>query len=121
MRDEQAFEQAICDIQETLNKAERQIARLGRDLQFLVGTGDLEIVRRGATGETLRPKIVIAELKGCDPLLWRPEHAAWMHIVEPRGKRRKVATKGGNGRPPGDDDQEQPAERKPPANIPEEN
>ncbi len=71
MRDQQAFEQTIFDVQEAINNAERQIARLGRDLQFLVGTGDLEIVRRDPTGETLRPKIVVAELKGCDPLLWR--------------------------------------------------
>ncbi len=81
--------------------------RLGRDLQLLVGAGEVEIARRGPTGSTLRPKVVVAELKGCDPLLWRPEHPAWMRVLEARASRDAPA--GGNGQPPDDDAGAEPA------------
>ncbi len=79
------FEEAILAIHETLNKAERQLSRLGENLAFLISpNGDLEIVRRDEDGEPVRPKIVIAELTGTDPMFWRPEHPRWMKGLEPR-------------------------------------
>ncbi len=124
MSDEQAFQQAIHTLQETINQMERQVVRLGNDLQLLVGTGDVELVRRGPTGETVRPKVVVAELKGCDPMLWRPEHPAWMRAVVPGRGRPEVPAKGGNGQPPSDDDDDEDDGERPPepqADAPEEN
>ncbi len=67
------------------------------------------------------PKIVVAELKGCDPLLWRPEYPAWMRSLEPGRGAREVPSRGGNGQPPSDDDEESQSEPEPPPNLPEEN
>ena len=120
MSDEQAFEQAIHEIQQTLNQAERQLSRLGSDLRFLVGAGDLEIVRRDVRGGTLRPKVVVAELKGCDPMLWGPEHPAWMHALAPGHGTRQVPAAGGNGQP-ASPDEERSDGPEPPSDVTEEN
>ncbi len=94
------FEEAILAIHETLNKAERQLARLGEDLQFLIGdVGDVEIVRRTEKGEPVRPKIVIAELTGTDPMFWRPDHPRWLRKLEPQLDADPLVPKGGNGQP----------------------
>ncbi len=49
MSDGTSFDDVIIAIHEALGKAERQLPNLGDDLQFLVGEGTLEIVRRGPT------------------------------------------------------------------------
>lgn len=63
-------------LQSALTKAEAALQACGRDLQLLVTTdAGLEVVRRKATGEMVEPKVVVARLEGCDPLLWQPEQA----------------------------------------------
>lgn len=95
MSDGKSFKHVIHAIHEALGTAERLLPKLGDDLRFVVGPlGKMEIVRRGRKGETLRPKIVIAELKGCDSMLWRPEHPAWMGVLE---QRRALAENEKNG------------------------
>ncbi len=105
------FEQAILEIQEALHKAERRLARLGRDLgeelgkdlQFLVGAGgDVEIVRRNDRGWPVRPKVVIAVLKGTDPMLWQADHPRWLRALAPRYEVDPLLPKEGNGRPAAD-------------------
>ncbi len=62
-------------IQDLLDQAQHELGRLGRDLQFLVTPeGHVEIARRAPGGLPAKPKRVIAELRGCDPLLWQVEH-----------------------------------------------
>ena len=79
-----SFDEAIQAIHQTLEQAENQLSRLGERLQFLIGPqGEVAIARRGKTGDTLRPKVVIAELAGCDPMLWRPDHPRWMRSLDP--------------------------------------
>lgn len=119
--DDKEFEQAIQAIQESLSNAELELSRLGAELQFLVGTGDIEIVRRGPTGETRRPKVVLAELKGCDPMLWRPEHPAWLRSLEVRSWGEATTRKGGNGQPTSNGGEEQKKTPEPPPSTPEEN
>lgn len=126
LSDGTSFDDVIIAIHEALGKAERQLPNLGDGLQFLVGEGTLEIVRRGPTGETLRPKVVVAELPGCDAMLWRPEHPAWIRCLEIRSHGEKPAPKNGNGQPSpdggdaGDGGDTEPA-AEPPAKVPEEN
>ncbi len=93
MSDGRKFEQAILAIHETLNKAERQLARLGRDLgqdlggdlQFVIGLdGDAEIVRRDQSRGHARPKILVARLSGTDPMMWRADYPPWLRALEPR-------------------------------------
>ena len=98
MSDGKSFKQVIQAIHEAIGTAERLLPKLGENLRFVVGPlGQMEIVRRGEQGETLRPKIVIAELKGCDSMLWRPEHPAWMGVLDPRRALPRNKTNGENG------------------------
>lgn len=84
MSKQKTFDDAIQAIHRTLEEAEYQLSQLGEQLQFLVSPeGDVEIVRRGKSGQTVRPKIVIAQLKGCDPLLWRTDPPAWLRAIDP--------------------------------------
>ncbi len=108
MSDGKKFEQAILAIHETLNKAERQLNRLGRGLgkdlggrlQFAVGIdGDVEIVRRSERGSPFRPKVVIARLDGTDPLRWRAQYPPWLRALRPRRDVDPQLPKEGNGRP----------------------
>ena len=81
MPEEKAVDEAVTAIHAALEQAEFELAKLGPGLQFLVGhNGEIEIVRRTQTGETVRPKVVIAELRGCDPMLWRLDTAKWLKI-----------------------------------------
>ncbi len=85
MSDGKSFDDTITAIHEALGKAERLLSEIGDDLRFLVGPlGEMEIVRRGPKGATLRPKVVVARLPGCDPMLWRPEYLEAMSVLEPR-------------------------------------
>ncbi|MCP3964439.1 MAG: hypothetical protein GY719_41960 [bacterium] len=125
MTDDQALTEAIQSIHSTLEQAEHQLASLGESLQFLIGPeGEVEIVRRGRTGGTLRPKVVIAELKGCDPMFWRPDHPSWMHALDPE---RDASRQGGEvtGPPPDPaaegDVSEEGGGTEPPAGAAEEN
>ena len=113
MRDDKSFDDVIHAIHEALGKAERLLPRLGGDLQFLVGSsGGLEVVRRSRQGETLRPKVVISELKGCDPMLWRPEHRVLLREPKPT----TTSPKEGGGQPPAASEKEaENTASKPPA------
>ena len=117
MNDGKRFQQAVDAIQEHLSSAERALSSLGERLQFLVDSNHLEIVRRGPTGKTLRPKVVIAELKGCDPMLWQPEHPGWMRSLEHRSRSMPLAGKGGS-EPPARDGGEEEDNPEPPVNAP---
>ncbi len=106
--DGKKHDQAILAIHETLSKAERQLARLGRELgndlggqlQFAVGLGgDVEIVRRNARGGPVWQKIVIARLTGTDPLLWRASYPPWLKALKPRRDVDPRLPKEDNGRP----------------------
>ncbi len=102
-RDDKRFEPAILAIQEILNRAERQLSRLGEDLQFLIGPdGDVEIVRRGERGWPVRPKVVVAQLKGTDPMLWRAGHPRWLRALAPRREASLLLLRGGSGQPAAD-------------------
>ena len=110
------FEQAILAIHETLNKAERQLARQGRalgkdlggDLQFAVSLdGDVEIVRRGESGAPMRPKVVLAKLTGTDPLMWRADYPPWLRVLEPRRDLDPLPPEEGDGQPEANGDGEQ--------------
>lgn len=84
MSNKKALDAAIHSIHRTFEEAEHQLSQLGGQLQFLIGpAGEVEIVRRGKTGEVERPKVVIAELKGCDPVLWRADCPAWLQVLAP--------------------------------------
>lgn len=107
-RHDKRFEQAILAIQETLHQAERQLTRLredlgeelGKDLQFLIGAdGDVEIARRSRSGGPVRPKVVVAVLKGTDPMLWRADHPRWLRALAPRHEVNPLLPKEGNGQP----------------------
>ncbi len=109
------FEQVIRAIQEHLSHAEAELARLGGELQFLVGASDLEIVRRGPTGMTRQPKLVVAELKGCDPMLWRPELPVWMRSLgHGGGGEPRVRDEGGGQPAPSGAGEEENGGSKPP-------
>ncbi len=104
MSDSKSFDDVIQAIHEALGVAECLLSEIGDDFRFLVGPlGEVEIVRRSRKGETFRPKIVVAELPGCDPMLWRPEHPAWMGVLERR--RGAASPKEGNGQPEAKDDE----------------
>ncbi len=61
-------------VQDLLSQAEHQLAKLGPDLQFLITPeGGVQIVRRTRDGLPAEPRRVIADLRGCDPLLWQAE------------------------------------------------
>ncbi len=84
MPENKTFDEAIHTLHRTLEEAEHQLSELGGGLQFLVGLdGDVEIVRRTRSGKTERPKIVIAKLKGCDPVLWRGDVPSWLRSLAP--------------------------------------
>ena len=101
MTDESAMKEAIHAIHNAIEQAEYGLSKLGERLQFLVGPeGRIEIVRRSKTGDTVRPKLVIAKLGGSDPLLWRPEHPRWMQALDPRAPEVKA--------PAGEDDETPP-------------
>ena len=103
MTSDEALAEAIQAIHLTLEQAEYQLARLGPRLQYLVGPeGRVEIVRRSETGSTLRPKVVIAELKGCDSMLWRPDHPGWMRMLDPE-RAESEGLAGDGGAPPSPD------------------
>ncbi len=79
-------------IQSILNQAERELAGLGAGLQFVITPeGIVEIVRRASSGLPAEPKRLIAQLRGCDPMMWqadRPEGAVTLGMpyvdAEPR-------------------------------------
>ncbi len=59
-----------------LNQAEAELQQLGRDLQFVVGTGGtVDVAGRRRTEDLLEPVRRVARLEGCDPMLWRLAHA----------------------------------------------
>ncbi len=65
---------AVKALHSAVTQLEFALAQLGDGLQFLVKVeGGLEIVRRGEDGLPNRPKDVVAELAGADPLLWQAE------------------------------------------------
>ncbi len=65
---------AVKALHTAVTQLEFALAQLGDGLQFLVKVeGGLEIVRRGEDGLPTRPKEVVAELAGADPLLWQAE------------------------------------------------
>ncbi|MEM7586846.1 MAG: hypothetical protein AAF560_25880 [Acidobacteriota bacterium] len=65
---------AVKALHAAITQLEYALAQLGDGLQFLVKVeGGLEIVRRGEDGLPTRPKDVVAELAGADPLLWQAE------------------------------------------------
>ncbi len=81
MPEEKAVSSAVSAIHQALEQAEYALSKLSTPLQFLIGHhGEIEIVRRTQAGDTIRPKVVIAELRGCDPMLWRPDTAKRLKI-----------------------------------------
>ncbi len=85
MSNNKTLADAIDAIHRTFEEAEHQLSQLGGQLQFLISPGgEVEIVRRDKSGEAERPKSVIAELKGCDPMLWRGDCPAWLEVLSPR-------------------------------------
>ena len=106
MTDESAMKEALFAIHNAIEQAGYALSTLGEHLQFLVGPeGDIEIVRRSKTGETARPKVVIAKLDGCDPLLWRPEHPRWMQSLDPQAPEVEAPVEeAGEATPPAEED-----------------
>ena len=116
MSDDKTFEEAVQAIHRPLEEAEHQLSQLGDRLQFLIGPGgEIEIARRGPTGETLRPKVVIARLAGCDAMLWRPDYPAWVHTLDPGRDAGAVEPGPPSGSPPGDAGSETEGGGEPPA------
>lgn len=99
--DEKTLDRAVLAIHGTLKEAEHQLSRLGERLQFLVlPDGVIEIVRRTGTGETVRPKVVIAELRGSDPMFWRIEHPRWLRVLDPERDHPAAPETAGESTPP---------------------
>ena len=102
-----AAEKIIKEIHQAFEQAEYCLAKLGDDIHFLVGVGGrIQIVRRTRKGQTAKPEVVVAELKGVDPLLWQPLLPSWLCMLSAAPMVDEGATAPADEPPPSDDDGE---------------
>ena len=102
MSKKKTLAEALRAIHDSLEEAQYQLSQIDERLQFLISSdGSINIVRRDKTGETAWPRIVVAELRGVDPMFWRPELPEWLHSLDPESEA-AVAAGNGSAHRPGD-------------------